>query len=392
MAINRIGSRYTGVRETLQSRVVRGIAALTRSDIAMLSGPQATEIYLTIMPSSDAPPQDQAEAVWSATSAILDEHDAYLLEERVFLADPAVVPLFRACRGVWMQGRDADVEPAWLIAPDPAGGAFSGVLVRAVAGGAIPRAIRADGRSLGRVWRCGTYEMFTGIAWEGRGDTASEQARDVFRRVDDVLQSGGWTWREVSRTWFWLRRILDWYGEFNAVRTDFFRERKVIAGDEAAALPASTGIGVSPASGRHVVLDFVVERGTTRKDIRRTPRQGDAYRYGSAFSRGVVLDTPFGPRAYVSGTASIGPDGRTRFVGDPHAQIEETLACVRAVLCEAFGGARPRIVQAVAYCKTPEVEHLFRAFWQPQLGPCLVVRADVCRPELLFELECIAGV
>ena len=41
----------------------------------------------------------------------------------------------------------------------------------------------------------------------------------------------GMSFGNVMRTWFYLDRILEWYHEFNHVRTAFFRERKVNPAD-----------------------------------------------------------------------------------------------------------------------------------------------------------------
>ena len=49
------------------------------------------------------------------------------------------------------------------------------------------------------------------------------------------------------------------------------------------------------------------------------------------------------------------------------------------------------IVTAIAYCKTPEVERTFRSACGSLLrGPVLVAVADVCRDNLLFEIEATA--
>jgi len=45
----------------------------------------------------------------------------------------------------------------------------------------------------------------------------------------------------VARTWLYLDNLLDWYDDFNVVRTSFFRKHDVFRG----LVPASTGIGGS---------------------------------------------------------------------------------------------------------------------------------------------------
>jgi hypothetical protein len=48
------------------------------------------------------------------------------------------------------------------------------------------------------------------------------------------------------------------------------------------------------------------------------------------------------------------------------------------------------VVQVVAYCKTTEVEKIFNASKNALAWPWVTVICDICRPELLFEIEATA--
>ena len=87
--------------------------------------------------------------------------------------------------------------------------------------------------------------------------------------------------------------------------------------------------------------------------------------------------------------AAIDAAGRSTHVGDAVGQIQATFANVRAVLAEA-GCAEADIVQAVAYCKTPEVEAAFREGFGGIGWPFVVAVGDICRLELVFEIEVTA--
>ena len=50
------------------------------------------------------------------------------------------------------------------------------------------------------------------------------------------------------------------------------------------------------------------------------------------------------------------------------------------------------VVQAIAYCKTTEIEKLFWSQWSDLVWPSLTVIADVCRDDLLFEMEATAAI
>lgn len=132
--------------------------------------------------------------------------------------------------------------------------------------------------------------------------------------------------------------------------------------------------------------------GAVRTPIHATSRQEPAFLYGSAFSRGMSLEAGGLELVFVSGTASIDRSGATVHRGDPAAQIEETLLCVEAVLA-ARGRSLDDVGLATLFCKTPEVLRAYREV-APRFGdlPVVPVLADVCRPELLVEIEAFAVV
>lgn len=137
----------------------------------------------------------------------------------------------------------------------------------------------------------------------------------------------------------------------------------------------------------------VTDPGDVRVEpVRTSDRQNPAFRYGSAFSRGMALVTGGRCTLWVSGTASIGPGGETLHTGHVEAQILETLLSVAALLEEQGAGLRD-IVTATLFCKTPAVyaaaERVTRLLDLPHL-PAVSVRADVCRSDLLVELEAVA--
>ena len=119
-------------------------------------------------------------------------------------------------------------------------------------------------------------------------------------------------------------------------------------------------------------------------------QQESAFAYGSAFSRAAVAPMPGGRTLFVSGTAAIDAQGRTEHVGDAEAQIEATLRHARALLSQV-GCGDEHVLGAMVYCKTPQVERAFRSGWTSLIWPAVTMVGDVCRPDLLFEVELIAG-
>ena len=117
--------------------------------------------------------------------------------------------------------------------------------------------------------------------------------------------------------------------------------------------------------------------------------QHSAYEYGSAFSRGSWALSPAGKTAYVSGTASIDEDGITTNIDNADAQIDDTIDNVVAVLKE-LSCSEEDLAFAYVYCKTPEIEKLFCKKYPNFAWPHITMVADVCRHDLLFEIEATA--
>jgi enamine deaminase RidA (YjgF/YER057c/UK114 family) len=120
-----------------------------------------------------------------------------------------------------------------------------------------------------------------------------------------------------------------------------------------------------------------------------SPLQCPSLEYGSAFSRAVLLTEPGSRRMLVSGTASVEPNGRSAHAGNLPKQIELTMEVVRAILASR-GFDFCDVTRATAYFKNIQDMSAFEA-WQAEHDleflPLVVAQADVCRDELLFEIE-----
>jgi enamine deaminase RidA (YjgF/YER057c/UK114 family) len=189
----------------------------------------------------------------------------------------------------------------------------------------------------------------------------------------------------------WLGDILSWYDDFNHIRNKFFTERGLIGRGSRQSMPASTGIGLGPAFGGSCAMDLaaVLEPTDSIQFLEAVGKQQCAFDYGSAFSRASRVITPAGETVFVSGTASIDAAGATTNIGDARGQINTTIENVRAVLGDMHC-ADEDVVQVVAYCKTTEVAKFFDSSKAPLAWPWVTVICDICRPDLLFEIEAAA--
>lgn len=271
------------------------------------------------------------------------------------------------------------------------GDRLGGTHLYAVAGTEVQRLTQGDA-VVGSVFRDerAAYCHLAGVVSAAPAGDPMRQTRDVFERIEELVGRAGMTFHHVARTWFYNDRILDWYDSFNEARTTFFRERGVFD----ALVPASTGVGGVNLHGTSVVADALAicplrgDNGMTIREVR-SPLQCPAPKYRSSFSRAVEVADAVHRRLYVSGTASIGPTGKSIHDGDLPAQIDLTLQVIAALLA-ACGMNWSDTARATAYIKRGTDCHAVMAeLTRHGLDglPLVLTENEVCRDELLFELE-----
>lgn len=213
----------------------------------------------------------------------------------------------------------------------------------------------------------------------------ADQASQVFETMATLLADAGMSFDHVARTWIYLDQILDWYPEFNRVRNAFFEQNGVFD----RLVPASTGIGCAHPAGTAMVAKLLAVRPKRgRMFAVESPLQCPATNYRSAFSRAVEVDLPSHRQLYVSGTASIDPGGGTIHIDDTPAQIDLTMQVVEAIL-SSRGMAWSNVSRAVAYLRHDAARPLL-ADWLRRHDlrlPMVVVQSDICRDDLLYEIE-----
>lgn len=354
-----------------------------------IEGPQASELYITSTPAA-GPPDRQASEVFTGIAEALRGSGGRIIEERVFFA-PGVAETVMSARSSAYGDLDDGVPPSLLNACGCTGDAITGAQVHAVVGSA-PQPIELDGVPCGRVVQSdgSTFLAALGLSCPQAGSPA-DQARAMLEKAEEVMKLAGGGLKSIVRTWMWLGDILAWYDDFNRVRTEFFRERGLMNPAAGTKLPASTGIGVAPADGGACAMDMVAVVGPndTKELLLAGGEQGSAFDYGSAFSRASRVKALAHSTVYVSGTAAIDPEGRTECVGDVTCQIANTIAHVQAVLKD-MDCTDEDVVHSVVYCKTAEVQRAFLEQWGELPWPQVVMIADICREDLLFEAEVTA--
>lgn len=204
-----------------------------------------------------------------------------------------------------------------------------------------------------------------------------------------LLESCGYKFTDIARTWFYNFELLDWYSEFNRARTAFFEKEGIFK----ALLPASTGIGAPNPAGAKIesgILAIKSDGSNRFWDVRelQSPLQCGAPEYGSSFSRAVEIDTEHSSRIIISGTASIEPGGATAHLGDIEKQVDLTMCVIEGIL-KSRGMDFSDTIRAIAYCQRPEFYAAFKNWcYKRNLGlPHCPSYSTVCRDDLLFEVE-----
>lgn len=361
-------------------------------DVRKIENDKAAEFFITGLPEAGLSLQRQAKEIFSAVRDFLKDQQAVILQERVFV-DPKVMDEVKAIRAEAYGSLDDGVSPSYLSDQLKTSVQLAGVQVHAIRIDQPIQVVRYMNTPVGRLIPNGQgFLALTGIYGQ-RDLSPSQQADQMLAQADATLKQVGSSLFSIARTWMWLQDILDWYGDFNKVRNAFFRKEGLITDEPRKdRLPASTGIGIRPAFGPTCMMDLVAATAPGQKIdyLLAGGNQDSAFKYGSAFSRASSIATPGGRTVYVSGTASIDPQGRTEFLDDIEKQVEATIRHVRAVLKNMNCGDGD-VVQAMIYSKTPAVDKHFKAKWHKVLPwPQVTLVCDVCRDDLLFEIEAAA--
>lgn len=223
---------------------------------------------------------------------------------------------------------------------------------------------------------------------------------EVYREIFRCLAARRFP--HLWRIWNYLPDInretagMERYRQFNAARQRAFAD----AGRNSVSdVPAACALGI--AAHNPLVVYFLAGRRAGMPI--ENPRQVAAYhyppQYGAAspiFSRATVSHGTAGATLLVSGTSSI-VGHRTVHAGDVVAQTRETLANIRALLSEAsrrVAGVKFALEQLVykVYLRYEKDLRACAAELRSALGPevpIVYLRADVCRADLLVEIEAV---
>jgi enamine deaminase RidA (YjgF/YER057c/UK114 family) len=365
------------------------------------------QLFLTASISGhDTDPGRSVEQLYARIAQLLTASSYQIVHERCFGNIEFQGQLLQARTHVFQtNGVDINTPTTYIEGRSCSGTHFAGVQIRAIR--TKPeiriRTIMDQGIPKGRAWNLNgaTFFMLQNVNSGNieKYKSKASQSETMFHQAERLLRAEGATYQDVVRTWIYLSDLLDWYTDFNTTRNRCYADYGFLGSTTAEAeqiyLPASTGIEGKNPSGLAATMDvFAVHRSghcaTTVRAISGT-KQRSPFRYGSAFSRAMVVEDSLTKMILVSGTASIDEQGKSVFPGDAAAQIHQSLNVVAAI-AELEGATLQDICEATVFIKRKEDFPVFQKVIA-QVGipdlPSVNVMADVCRDELLFELDAV---
>lgn len=255
-----------------------------------------------------------------------------------------------------------------------------------------------EGRTGALTWRHNEHLLFGSISLCEEGQNTLQQlSQKAYAEVFETLRLTGFPY--LARCWNYLPRInldgggLERYRQFNIGRQDAF-----IAAEQAwlAGAPSACALGTAEGD---LVLYFLASR--VLPQAIENPRQISAYRYperygprSPTFSRASLLALPGQEVLFISGTASIvGHESVHR--DSIVAQTEETLRNIAVVVEQAnlksgIGGFSCRELILKVFVRHAEDIPAVTQVLNTELGPdldAIYLQADICRAELLVEIE-----
>ncbi len=221
------------------------------------------------------------------------------------------------------------------------------------------------------------------------------QTRAIFAGYVENLEAAGLTlYDNVVRTWLFQPHIdVDYRGMVDA-RREFFAEHGLTGNTH---FIASTGIGGEhPLSRTRVFMDAYAVGGLSAGQVAYLAAPdclGPTCEYGVTFERAAAVAYRDRKHVFISGTASIDPDGEIVHPGDVLRQLDRTLGNIDGLLADG-GATLADMLVFVVYLRDPGDHARVLPLLRERIGdaPLMVVAGSVCRPGWLIEIEGVATV
>lgn len=249
--------------------------------------------------------------------------------------------------------------------------------------------------------RCASNKELMFGLWQSRADDArplEQQASDAYSEIMNITRASGYEY--LLRTWNYVAAIneepegFENYRRFCLGRHDAIVE---LVHQMNRNLPAASAVGMDHGS---LTIFFIAGRESGIQI--ENPRQVNAYHYPSiygprspSFARAKLRRWEGGVDLYISGTASIAGH-ETRHAGQLLGQLDETIKNI-AQLIELANNQGDLNIHSIGelsllkvYIRHPEDVAQVREHFEKLVGgdvPVMYLRGDICRSDLLLEIE-----
>jgi len=234
-----------------------------------------------------------------------------------------------------------------------------------------------------------THLAVTGLAQGGEG-SSYDQMRAALLRFDRMLTDRGMTLRDHAlRTWIYVAALDTDYQGIVRARREVFTERGLTQDTHYLASTGIAGGAGDPAI--RVMLDAIAVKGLVPGQVRHLhalSHLSPTHLYGVTFERGVAVTYGDRTHALLSGTASIDAQGHIVHPGNVIRQLDRTLENMAALLADA-GASLEDLTHVVVYLRDGADRSAIARALARDLAevPWVILRAPVCRPGWLIELE-----
>jgi enamine deaminase RidA (YjgF/YER057c/UK114 family) len=376
---------------------------------------KARHVFASAVPRNGGDLHEQARDALRTVEAVMQEEGTFgsIVKQDVYMKDIGQID---DCRRIIKDFYGDELPATTYIAQAPCEGKLLAIEALGV------------GRGTGdvQIERCSDQTVVTshaGVSWvhcaqvtpAHQNASVYDRSLEAFRRMRDTLAKKGCRYDQVIRTWLYLGDIVgpegetQRYKELNRARADFYQDLQFGMNHLPAEVnwpvyPASTGIGTN---GKDVVMSCIAVA-TDRDNIRfvplENPQQVAAFDYGDRyspqspkFSRAMAITACNSATIFISGTASI-TKSETRYIDDVEGQTRQTLDNIEALISNDnfrrhgmphLHATLDDLALVRVYVKRKEDFAKARAVCLDRLGemPIIYAIADVCRPDLLVEIE-----
>ncbi len=234
----------------------------------------------------------------------------------------------------------------------------------------------------------------TGLLDSSGHDAYTQSQRLLNAYVEEQRAHGLSLAGHLVRTWFFVRDVDVNYQALVRARRELFDAHGLTADTH---YTASSGIGGDAADTQALVLlDAWAISGLQPAQVtylRALDHLSPTNVYGVTFERGTAIHYRDRTHLIISGTASIDERGEILHLGDVDKQLRRTLENVEALLAEG-GATGADMCHWIVYLRDGSDAPRVRAQMRERFGeaPMVFVRAPVCRPGWLVEIEGIAAI